>query len=162
MLHFDPARLFSDLVASSNQTAIGTILADGPFGADGGLALEDFVNKHAATITTHFARTAGVCLEFDEASQMTKTLWEYLAYLQSWSELVLPNQTLGERPDPGQAAPAPAPSRTAPGDARATHSDGKVPSEAPRWINFGFASPLQPRPHWPSGASDREESPAGR
>ncbi|MBK5967081.1 hypothetical protein CCR95_24180 [Thiocystis minor] len=160
MLHFDPARLFSDLVASSNQTAIGAILADGPFGADGGLALEDFVNKHAATITTHFARTAGVCLEFHEASQMTKTLWEYLAYLQSWSEVVLPSQTPEEYPEPIHAAPMP--SKTAPGDARATHSDGKVPSEAPRWINFGFASPLQPRLHWSSGASDREEPPAGR
>ncbi|WP_295399582.1 hypothetical protein [uncultured Thiocystis sp.] len=133
---------------------IGAILADAPFSADGGLALEDFVNKHTATITTHFARTAGVCLEFDEASRITRTLWEYLAYLQSWSELVLPSQTLGERPDPGLATPPP--SVTAPGDEWATRN-GKISSGAPRWINFGFASSLPPRPHWSEGASDRDE-----
>lgn len=103
MPSFDPAKFFSDLATSHNQTAIGTIMADSPFTADGGLARDAFVEKHTETIRQHYARTAGIFMETADASRMARGLWEYIEYLRSWSEQVFGRS----RQRPRRTAPAP-------------------------------------------------------
>ncbi|WP_157174468.1 hypothetical protein [Thiocystis violascens] len=85
-------------------------MADSPFTADGGLACDAFVEKHAETIGQHYARTGGIFMETADASRMAQGLWEYIEYLRSWSEQIF-----------GRSLPRKRPRRTAPAPDRTQH-----------------------------------------
>ncbi|WP_207280695.1 hypothetical protein [Thiocystis violacea] len=102
----DPAEIFSDL--AMDIPAFEAIIVDSALAPNGGLALKDFVRKHAETIQHHYDHVTGCHLTREVANQLARGLWGYCQRLQ-------PDETLADPPRIGTNPRWPArPPRPAP------------------------------------------------